>query len=495
MQASAADRPYELLQHLPRTLWRGALVTSAGERAARLADAARWLAALLDGALPPAAADFGDAAAAAPLREAVGDLGLPALARGLPAVAEQVLRTLFFHLDRIAGLQPQLTRTQAIAHAAADFRAEWVLESAGLEERLALLRGLGDPSSLSWDQLRGELGARDWQAAQRASEWLARLPELAELIRRLGRAERPATAAPPRRPQAQAAGAQAPQPLRAVETVIAGAPGEVTGVCFSGRPESMLGSEAVMLRHPVLRKLWRARHAEARLLSHETQALLVDWRADPAARQRAPAAAPEALERGPLIVCLDTSASMRGAPENIAKAAVIAAVRAAHEARRACLLYAFGGADEIVERELGAGAQGLAGLLATMGQAFDGGTDIQTPIERALARVHEARWRSADLLVVSDGEFGCVPATLERLDAACTELGLRVQGILVGDRETLGLLEVCDDIHWVRDWRRYADAAAGGDGRGHSPVHSRSLTAIYFPNALSGRAARHRRTP
>jgi uncharacterized protein with von Willebrand factor type A (vWA) domain len=27
-----------------------------------------------------------------------------------------------------------------------------------------------------------------------------------------------------------------------------------------------------------------------------------------------------------------------------------------------------------------------------MGQAFDGGTDIQTPIERAIERVHEARW-------------------------------------------------------------------------------------------------------
>ena len=68
-----------------------------------------------------------------------------------------------------------------------------------------------------------------------------------------------------------------------------------------------------------------------------------------------------------------------------------------------------------------------------------------------------------------------------------------MQGVLVGDRETMGLLEVCDDIHWVRDWRRYADEPAATAG-GFSPVHSRSLTARYFPNALSGRAARHRPT-
>jgi uncharacterized protein with von Willebrand factor type A (vWA) domain len=223
--------------------------------------------------------------------------------------------------------------------------------------------------------------------------------------------------------------------------------------------------------------------------------VLVDWRPDPLARPRGSSAAaePEALERGPMILCLDTSGSMRGAPEQIAKAVVIAALRVAHESQRGCRLIAFGGPGELIEAELGRGAAGLQVLMDLMGQAFDGGTDLQTPIERAIEQVHEARWRSADLLIVSDGEFGCQAQTLARLDEARERFGLRVQGVLVGDRETLGLLEVCDAIHWVRDWRRYADAAAGGDGRGHSPVHSKSLTALYFPNALSSRAARHGR--
>jgi uncharacterized protein with von Willebrand factor type A (vWA) domain len=66
------------------------------------------------------------------------------------------------------------------------------------------------------------------------------------------------------------------------------------------------------------------------------------------------------------------------------------------------------------------------------------------PHRRAIELVHQARWRSADILLVSDGEFGCVPQTLQRLDEARSLLGLRVQGVLVGDRETMGLLEVCD---------------------------------------------------
>jgi uncharacterized protein with von Willebrand factor type A (vWA) domain len=125
---------------------------------------------------------------------------------------------------------------------------------------------------------------------------------------------------------------------------------------------------------------------------------------------------PEALERGPIIVCLDTSGSMRGAPETIAKAVVLEALRTAHRERRGCLLIAFGGPDETHRARTGARARGdgLQALLELMGQGFDGGTDVQAPIERAIDRVHEARWASADLLIVSDGEFGCVPATLAR---------------------------------------------------------------------------------
>jgi uncharacterized protein with von Willebrand factor type A (vWA) domain len=488
------DAPYDRLDHLPRGLWLPALVTSVGDRGLRLSDGEVWLQALTAGRLPPAAADFGDPSALGPMRDAAGELGLAELCKGTVALAEQVLRTMFWHLDHIAGHQPRLTRSQALQRAAEDFRAEWQPQTVGLDDDLALLQGLGDAAHLQWDQLAGHLQSRPWQAARRASDWLLQLPALAELIHRLGRAERSARpdpaqcAAPDTRPAPRV-------PLRAVETRLPDAPGEITGVRFSSLPERMLSSEAVMLRHPVLRRLWRARQAEARLLSWQTEAVLVDWRPDPSARPRGSStpAEPQAQERGPMVLCLDTSGSMRGAPEQIAKAVVIAALRVAHESRRGCRLIAFGGPGEVIEAELGRGAAGLQALMDLMGQAFDGGTDLQTPIERAVERVHEAQWQSADLLIVSDGEFGCQAQTLARLDAARERFGLRVQGVLVGDRETLGLLEVCDAIHWVRDWRRYATAADGGDARGHSPVHSKSLTALYFPNALSSRAARHSR--
>jgi uncharacterized protein with von Willebrand factor type A (vWA) domain len=478
------DAPYDRLQALPRPLWLPALIAAVGQREPRLDDTRAWLAALDAGVLPPNDADFGDAPATGALRAIVGALNLPAFARGTRAFAEQVLRTMLWHLDRIVDLEPRLTRGAAIEHIAQEFQQAWQLEIHGLEADLALLRDLSGGSHLQWGEMRGRLRSREWRQARRAAERLALLPELTALLQRLGRRE--FSEHPDRSPRPQATGQHVP--LRAVRTRLAGAPGEITGIRFDSRIEHMLPSEAILLRHPIGKRLWRARQAEGRLLAHDTEAVVIDWRPDPqgVVHDNAAKAPPtQALERGPFLLCLDTSGSMAGAPENVAKAVAIAALREAHASGRACKLLAFGGPDELIERDLG----DLNATLELMAQAFDGGTDVQTPIERAIDCVQEAAWQGADLLIVSDGEFGCVRATLDRLERAREQLGLHVQGVLVGDRETMGLLDVCDAIHWVRDWRRHADDSA--DVHAASPVHSKSLTAMYFPNALSVHAARH----
>ena len=490
---SDVDAPYQRLGALPRTLWLPAVINSSGATARRLADVAAWLAALQAGALPAAEADFGDTEALRPLRDAVGTLGLPALTRAAPALGEQVLRTLLWHLDRLIDRPLHQPRSLAIDRMASDFTAAWTRDKADWEALLALLRGLGDVAHLRWDELRGLLRARDtreWREVERLSALLRARPELAALIQRLGREQR-AVAAPPALPRSIDPGNRSRRGLKAVRTTLPGAPGELRGLTHGDRLDRMVPAEAQLLRHPVLHKLWRARRAEARLLHYDSAAELIDWRPDPQAppRERDAPAVPEPLARGPMIVALDTSGSMRGAPEAIAKAIVLEAMRTAAREQRGCKLIAFGGAGELIEADLALNGAGLAALLTLIGQGFDGGTDVQAPIERAIARVREQRWASADLLVVSDGEFGCTPETLAALDAARATLGLRVQGVLVGDRETMGLMNVADHIHWVRDWRH--EHPPGGATTTFSPVHSKSLTALFFPGALDARARRH----
>ncbi len=476
-----AAAPWHLLDALPRELWRWAVVCSAGAPAQRLPQVQRWLRALHDGTLPDAQDNWGDTDATQALRPLLQELELTQLTQGSEALSRQVLQSLLWHLDSLIDRAEGEARADAIARMREQFRQSWDVQRQGWDEVLALLQSLGDLAHLRWDELQGQLSRREWTEAQRIGELLARLPRLSAFIDAVGRRAPVPKAAPAAQPQPRPTAPQRAARHPAEEQERRPEPHAVDGVHRSRALARMTGAESALLRHPVGRRLWRARFAEAQLQTYDDRAPQHSERPAPTP---APAQAHSApLGRGPLVVCLDTSGSMRGAPGNVARACVLQALRSAHAGQRPCALIAFGGAGEVIERELALDARGLQHLLDCMGQAFDGGTDVQTPLEQAIARVQTTGWHDADILIVSDGEFGVTHATLDALHDAKARLGLRVHGVLIGDRETVGLVEVCDQLHWVRDWRRWGDHAtrAADD---FSPVHSLSLTALYFPNAI-----------
>ena len=482
--AGAHNAPFHLLAEVAPGLWQPALVCSSGATARRLADLPSWERALQSGCLPESSVDMGDAQACTALRGEIAQLDLCGLTQDSAAMAAQVLRMMLWHLDRLIDRPDDETRSSAIARMAADFRAEWATQRQDWEQVLMLFKSLGELAHMRWDTLQGHLQSRGWNEARRIGAVLDTLAELTRFIDAVGRAERRQDMPPAAQPQPHCDAAR-PLATVAISTHLADQPSEVRGVKRSGQLARMLASEASMIGHPVLRRLWRARFAEQQLLTYEDAALLTQWQLRPDTTRPVHAMVQnEALGRGPMLVCLDTSGSMRGAPENVAKACVLQVLRSAHANARACRLMAFGGAGELIEQELALTPAGLDNLLALMEQSFGGGTDVQTPLERAVTLVDGAQWALADILIVSDGEFGVTPATLESLRQCKKALGLRVHGILIGDRETIGLLEVCDQLHWVRAWRRYATASADAYADGFSPVHSRSLTALYFPNAI-----------
>ncbi len=483
MSAVPADHPYHHLEGIARELWRWSVICSSGTAQARMAQAAHWHEALVAGRLPDAAHDFDDAQAVAPLRSLMGELDLPALTLGNAAMARQTMQSLLWHLDSLIERPASETRAQAIVRMAAEFRDNWTLQRQGWEEAMSLFKSLGDHSHLRWDELKGQLSRREWAEARRIGELLERLPALAQFIDGVGRrqlaAHQPLARTTLLEPQADDRSA----PLPTSDEDRSPEPTAIDGVHRSRAIARMTGSESLNLTHPVLRRLWRARFAEAQLLSYDDRARLPRPHPRPAPEGAAARQQERPMGRGPLIVCLDTSGSMQGAPENVAKACALQALRSAHVGDRPCRLLAFGGPGELLERPLTRDADGLHALLDLMGQAFDGGTDLQTPIERAIEQVQEQGWQDADVLIVSDGEFGLTGSSLAQVRLAKERLGLRVHGILIGDRETIGLVEICDALHWVRDWRRYGQtSSAAADG--FSPVHNRSLTAMYFPNAI-----------
>ena len=504
----ALEGPLAPLERLPRALWLGGMTHSGGELAGRLAALAAWREALLAGGLPRSSAAWPEAELQQAVREVFGRLGLPGYCAAQPELADTVLQGLLFHLDLVVDYRDRGdTEAAARARAVDSFAADWAERCGDIDELVGAFGDLGDLlKNTRWDALRGLLRSTEWREVMRIRALIERLPELARILRALGRA-RPTDEVSESSQALLAVVEQAEvQRSESRRVRVPDLPGETRGVQRSGRIARMLPAEAMLLGHPRLRLVWHARRAERTLLAYEDDDHLQEdcLRPAPVLRPIQRPAPERRLERGPMLVCVDTSGSMQGGAEAVAKAVVLEAVRCAHAQRRACRVYAFGGPDEVVEMELGVDAEGVGRLARFLGQGFGGGTDICGPLERAIARLDEAGWELADLLIASDGEFGATPALAARVGAARRERGLRVQGILIGDRETIGLLELADDIHWVRDWRRYgSDAGKAGAGDadsrrgvgtsanaptaaadGGSPVHSSHLTADYFPGAL-----------
>jgi uncharacterized protein with von Willebrand factor type A (vWA) domain len=471
------------LDALPRSLWLGSTINSQGSLSRRLPALQELRESLLAGRLP---ADFGaqwpDRRLAEGLCGGMLQLGLPGLCHDHPAIVDLVLGSMLWYLDLIVDhVDRGDSEDDAAAKLVQAFVDDWRERRRQLKE---LETVFGDAEDLlkntHWDRLSGLLRSEGWQEVLRLRRLMQDIPELAELIQRLGRA-RPIE----KIEQADQSNVQimesSPAPCPAIRiNRVPELAGETRGVHRSGRIARMLASESMLLTHPKLRLLWHARHAERSLLTYEE-----DDRANEVVIERAPLRQPSPRpvpaprrESGPMLICVDTSGSMQGGAEAVAKAAVVETLRAAHTQKRACYLFAFGGPGEILETELRLDGPGIEQLTDFIGQGFRGGTDICGPLERVMTRLTEQRWQLADLLIASDGEFGATPETAQAIARAKAELGLRVQGVLVGDRETIGLLELADDIYWVRDWRHYGTSDA------ESPLHSKSLTALYFPNAL-----------
>jgi hypothetical protein len=153
------DAPYDRLRRCPRTLWLPTLVTSAGDASSGWPTMRGWLAALQQGCSCRIRRRLRRRAGHAAAAQAVGELGLPALCRGVPALAEQVLRTLLWHLDRIVDLQPAAHAREAIAQVAGEFRAAWQTSRPGPGRRPGAAAGPGRPRHLRWDELRGHLNS------------------------------------------------------------------------------------------------------------------------------------------------------------------------------------------------------------------------------------------------------------------------------------------------------------------------------------------------
>lgn len=180
----------------------------------------------------------------------------------------------------------------------------------------------------------------------------------------------------------------------------------VTGVCLGDDVSRILSSELALLSNKKLKMLWHARRAERQLLNYHYQGLL---------SEHVPEVQTESFNielklnieiqnRGDIILCIDTSASMKGRPELVSKAIAFEVMRIAHLEKRNCYLFCFSGKNEIMKLELNL-SNGWQSILNFLCLSFSGGTDINNLMLNVFEKCNETKWKNADILLLTDGCF------------------------------------------------------------------------------------------
>eukprot|EP00958_Prasinococcus_capsulatus_P015905 scaffold1741_cov409-Prasinococcus_capsulatus_cf.AAC.4 len=279
-------------------------------------------------------------------------------------------------VDQEAEEQKRQERMKEIADRVVDqFKEEWKDMADKMDKADKAFDGLDIlelDDSTGFDASAGLWQESGWEELESLRRKLERLKELRELVRSLGRGS---GKGPLKRAPAQVE--KATMPIGVIRSSLE--PSETRGLCRSDDISMMLPSELLLLaaKRPALRRLHFARQLERSLLSYER----VAWVEENAKTLERTEIRP-AAERGPIVLCLDTSASMRGAAEKVAKALTVECMRQAKREERGCYLYAFGGPDEVEELQLTFDRGSLQRVLKFLSSSFNGGTDINEPLSK-----------------------------------------------------------------------------------------------------------------
>lgn len=138
---------------------------------------------------------------------------------------------------------------------------------------------------------------------------------------------------------------------------------------------------------------------------------------------------PEPLHKGPIVICLDQSDSMREL-DNQSKGFVLALMSIAKRQKRDLCLVLF--SSQVRQFEFSKGDIGASQIVKLAEAFLGGGTKFELALEEALQVIGESRFKEADLVFVTDGEDEVTDEFLERFNRLKRDKAFQVLSLLIG---------------------------------------------------------------
>ncbi len=216
---------------------------------------------------------------------------------------------------------------------------------------------------------------------------------------------------------------------------------EVHSITFSSDIQTLLPVETVKLKNPLLKRKFYADMLEGKLLTY--QLIGENWNSDASGKRR----------KGPVIALVDTSASMRGSPEILAKALLLAVTRRMLKENRDVKVILFSSKWQTIEIELTNKKRMGEEFLEFLKFTFGGGTDFNTALRAGLkAMKNEKAFEGADILFLTDGVSELSEIHLIReWNEIKAERKARIFSLIIGNCNEGGLEQVSDHTYLIRN--------------------------------------------
>ena len=246
-------------------------------------------------------------------------------------------------------------------------------------------RSAGIDTGILWDLSEGEFVENDFETLTAWANEFRNDPALKRLCDMLGRSVSAARTDSPEKVEVTSSTKHIDRTVHE----------ELSGVETGSRIEDLLPSEKGLLNDPDLEILFDLKYAENRLMCFDKQGYSEVTRDS----EDIVTVTSDEAYMGPIILCIDTSGSMNGSPERIAKAIALYLALMASSQKRRCYMINFSKAistHDIVP------PVGMRPLLDFLSHSFHGGTDIVPALREAVRKIGDEEYSRADVLVVSD---------------------------------------------------------------------------------------------
>lgn len=205
---------------------------------------------------------------------------------------------------------------------------------------------------------------------------------------------------------------------------------ERSGVEIGNQMERLLPMELGMFKNPLTKKDFLKRFAEGHTMQFEQRGK-------------------EKLGKGPIVLCLDQSGSMRDL-DSQAKGFTLALMSIARKQRRDFALIPFSTTTRTFKYKKGKSTtKDMVNLATTF---LDGGTQFQQPLSVALQVIEDSRFKKADIVFITDGRASLDPKFIQKFQVKKKEKDFNVLTILLKAQHEKAVKVFSDKILQAKDF-------------------------------------------